>query len=283
MWDSSELGEGPISSWIGPTIQSDPFFLRASRVTPDGSAIAVFEGGDHFTTEEDSETKQRLRMVFLSTKDGSVIRKIALGDVSDSGVTFAIDRLAERVAVSRCALGNQGSTTEVRDLTSGDVTWSIPGDGCATDLGSFASDGSLALLSRAGGMRLADSSGNLGPLVEVGSGRLWFDQKHRKALVVANSGENATYWDLDTGAPVMPVPLPPAANQPRPSGVFTAAVFDSDDNPIVLTSGGFIIRWELDPDGQVKELCERFGRNLSEDEWNLYVGTPRQDEAVCDL
>jgi WD40 repeat protein len=95
------------------------------------------------------------------------------------------------------------------------------------------------------------------------------------SLLASASRRGAVLWDLETGQPLGP---------PLPGGAWTEFVsFNArDDRPVLVFAGEHTVhRWEVDPRAWMAVACARANRNLTEQEWKLYMGAEMSYRRTC--
>jgi WD40 repeat protein len=95
------------------------------------------------------------------------------------------------------------------------------------------------------------------------------------SLLASASQRGAVLWDLETGQPLGP---------PLPGSAWTEFVaFNArGDRPVLVSAGEHTVhRWEVDPRAWVTAACARANRNLTEQEWKLYMGPETPYRRTC--
>jgi WD40 repeat protein len=95
------------------------------------------------------------------------------------------------------------------------------------------------------------------------------------AMLASASRDGAVLWDLETSQPVGP---------PLPGGAWTEFVsFNArSDRPVLVAAGQHTARrWEIDPQSWARQACTRANRNLTQQEWKLYMGPETRYRNTC--
>jgi WD40 repeat protein len=103
------------------------------------------------------------------------------------------------------------------------------------------------------------------------------------ALAVGPQGDLATgsldrtlgLWDLDSAQAIGPPLL--GANLP-----FLSLAYDETGTVLYSgSSGGGLLRWDVDPQGWVERVCQQAGRNLTADEWAQFMPAGEPYRQTC--
>ncbi len=86
----------------------------------------------------------------------------------------------------------------------------------------------------------------------------------------AVKGAKLQLWDVDLSSPSFGQPLGVPLNQ---EGIYAVALAFSPDGKFLAIGDLYhrIHLWNVDPAAWVEYVCERAGRNLSEEEWDRYL------------
>jgi len=135
-------------------------------------------------------------------------------------------------------------------------------------LASAAADGTIQRWDSTKGSRTDE------PIVDRGfRGSVAFSPDG--TMLASSSQEGAILWDLETGQP-MGRPLPGGRAMDRVA--FNAL----SDRPVLVSAGGDTAhRWEVDSDVWAARACARANRNLTQQEWNRFMGRETPYRQTC--
>jgi len=91
-------------------------------------------------------------------------------------------------------------------------------------------------------------------------------------LLVSGLDRNLTLWDMDTRQPIGTIP----AGGPTFDDLF----FSSADS-LFSVSQATVIRWDLRVGAWTTHGCQIAGRNLTEEEWKLFIGDDQKYHRTC--
>ncbi len=146
---------------------------------------------------------------------------------------------------------------------------------------AFSPDSDRVIANGEGGMQIYDvhSGKPVGPMLAGHVGTLRGLVYAADGLTLASIGDdgNIVLWDVPTARPLGP-PIEAGQGQLR-------QVMFTPDAKRLLTTGtdGPVRMWDLDPDSWLRRACALAHRDLTEEEWQRFVGTSaaRQKSSSC--
>lgn len=283
------------------SVELPPFNLFAAAVSDGGAAACIADGVAMWPADARDRPRivdrnvQSVSFVDAATlavvsfdEDGSVLelRDVDTGealrerwpDGLDLGVTrppVVFARSGGSLAVATFEAGYPirvaSSSGDVRDLPSdrGRIPASV----------AFAPDGTLAVGYQTGEIVLWNAeTGDRGAVLTGHGTRVTALAFHPDGSTLASGDGDGRVllWRVETG---LPRGRPIRAHE----GPVADLAFTDDPEPALVSAGPTeVITWDLGTDAWVKRACDLAGRNLTQAEWDVFLGAAVSYRATCD-
>jgi hypothetical protein len=198
-------------------------------------------------------------------------------DLMDYPPTISELSDGERVAVTRWDSDRVGMTTVVYDIATGEELAS----GLYGDVSAAALPGNEIISASAS--RLVRSGADLSPISALARSATAPDYMEvsddGRTLMLTTYGKEVAFYDLEAGLRLGADIEVALQDQP----VAPAAFLSSDGSKMVTPSETGVLLWDLSPDALHEAACWLAGRELTELEWQTYLGDDPQTPTCADV
>jgi WD40 repeat protein len=228
-------------------------------VGPDRTTLALYnEGGRLFLWDLSGGTSEAR----LLEQSGEKPWDASMGDLafSPDGQVLAVGGWDTTVRLWQ--VGDGRLLRVLEGYPDGVCSVAFGPDGTSLAVGTCS--GQVSLWSAVGGQRRGELFGHNWEVYSLAFSR-------DGALLASGGVEGVLVWDLASGRPLVSSMI----------SVNGSVVFSPDDRVLVVTGQGGLTVLDMSPDAWLARACLITNHNLSQEEWNQFVGTDVPYQCTC--